>query len=455
MTGSSADRPWQPYQDTAAGEEPSATGEPGETTAVRKVFWRLIPFIFLLFVLNILDRVNINFARLQMLDDLKLSEDVYGAAAGIFFIGYFFFQVPSNLILNRIGARRWIAGIVVAWGLISTGMMFVRTESNFYVLRFLLGLAQAGFFPGMILYLTYWIPARERARATAAFMTASAFSGIVGSPLSGALMQYLDNVSGLPGWQWMFLLEGLPTVVLGCMVPFWMTDRPESADWLTATERSALSERMQREQQQRAEAHGFSLTTAVLNPRVWMLCLLYFALAMAANTFTFYLPQLVRDRFGDVGPFGVGLRVALPYVLAIVAMVVSSAHSDRTGERRWHVAIPAFAAATAWSVSCVCDSPWLNLLLLSVATAAVYSTFGPFWSLPNSFLSGTAAAGAIGLINAVGNLGGYLGPNVFSRVKASTGDFRGGLLVLAAALFIGGVLAICVRHDRAWEKDRS
>lgn len=454
MTGSSADQPWQPYQHTAAAEEPSETGEQCETTAVRKVFWRLIPFMFLLFVLNILDRVNIGFARLQMLQDLRMSEEVFGAAAGIFFIGYFFFQVPSNLILNRIGARRWIAGIVVAWGLISAAMMFVQTERSFYVLRFLLGLAQAGFFPGMILYLTYWIPARERARATASFMTASAFSGIVGSPLSGALMQYLDNAAGLAGWQWMFLLEGLPTIALGCLVPFWMTDRPELAGWLTERERTSLSERMQREQRQRAEDHGFSLFTAVLNPRVWLLCFLYFALAMGANTFAFYLPQLVKDRFAGVGPFGVGLRVAIPYTLSMAAMVISSAHSDRTGERRWHVAFPALVAASAWSLSCVCESPWLNLSLLSVAAAAVYCTFGPFWTLPNSFLSGTAAAGGIGLINAVGNLGGYLGPKVFSGVKESTGSFSGGLLALAGAMFIGGVLAICVRHDRAWENVR-
>lgn len=428
------------------------TDEQLAATMPRKVIWRLIPFIFLLFVLNILDRANVGFARLQMLEELQLSEQVFGLGSSIFFIGYFLFQLPSNLILNQIGARLWIAGIVIAWGIISSAMMFIRGEWSFYVLRFLLGVAEAGFFPGMILYLTYWIPAGERAKATACFMTASAIAGMVGGPLSGALMEYLDQVAGLAGWQWMFLLEGLPTVALGFAVVFWLTDRPEVAQWLTPAERTWLSERMSREDQRRDEQHGFTLLTALFNPRVWLLCSLYFTLAMGANGFALYLPQLVREHFVGRSKLGIGLLSSIPYVLSVVCMVLSSIHSDRTGERRWHVAVPAFLAAVGWGLSAYFQSPWLVLAALSLAALGMYSTFGPFWSLPNSFLSGTAAAGGIALINSVGNLGGFVAPNVISQVKAATNSFTGGLLAMSLTLFIGGVLVLCVRHDRDWEK---
>ena len=421
-------------------------------TVPRKVILRLIPFIFLLFVLNILDRVNVGFARLQMLDELHLSEQVFGLGSSLFFVGYFLFQVPSNLILNRIGARLWIAGIVSAWGIISSVMMFIRGEWSFYTLRFVLGVAEAGFFPGMILYLTYWIPAGERAKATAGFMTASAIAGMVGGPLSGALMQSLDRVAGLAGWQWMFLLEGLPTVVLGFAVVFWLTDRPEVAQWLTSAERTWLSERMSREEKQREERHGFTLFTALSNPRVWLLCLLYFTLAMGASGFSLYLPTLVDGHFPACSKLQIGLLSAIPYSFAVVSMVPSSIHSDRTGERRWHVAVPAFLAAAGWGLSGYLESPWLVLAALSLTALGMYSTFAPFWSLPNSFLSGTAAAGGIALINSVGNLGGFAAPNLISQVKAATQSFKGGLLAMSLTLLIGGVLALCVRHDRAWEK---
>jgi ACS family tartrate transporter-like MFS transporter len=310
-----------------------ASDERFENTVPRKVFVRLVPFIFLLFVLNILDRVNVGFARLQMLEQLQLSEQVFGLGSSIFFVGYFLFQLPSNLILNRIGARLWVAGIVIAWGIISSAMMFIQGEWSFYVLRFLLGVAEAGFFPGMILYLTYWIPAAERAKATACFMTASAISGMLGGPLSGALMQYLDRVGGLAGWQWLFLLEGLPTVVLGFAVIFWLTDRPEVAQWLSTDERAWLGDRMSREVKRREEQYGFTLFTALSNPRVWLLCLLYFTLAMGANGFALYLPQLIREHFPGRSKVQIGLLSAIPYVLSVVSMILSSIHSDRTGER--------------------------------------------------------------------------------------------------------------------------
>jgi ACS family tartrate transporter-like MFS transporter len=421
------------------------------TVVLRKVTLRLIPFIFLLFVLNILDRVNVGFARLQMLGDLGLSEQAFGLGSGIFFVGYFFFQLPSNLVLDRVGARLWIAGIVMAWGTVSAAMLFIRGESSFYALRFLLGLAEAGFFPGMILYLSYWVPARERARAVASFMTASAVAGMVGGPLSGALMQYLDRTAGLAGWQWMFLLEGLPAVALGLAAMFWLTDRPESARWLAPGERAWLSERMRSEERQREKQHGFTLPGTLGNPRVWLLSCLYLTLAMGSNGFALYLPELVRATFPASSKVQIGLLSAIPYSLSVVCMVLWSTHSDRTGERRGHVAVPAFLAALGWGLSGYSQSPWVVLAALSAAAVGMYCTFGPFWSLPNAFLSGTAAAGGIALINSIGNLGGFLAPFMISQVKAATNSFSGGLMAMALTLALGGVLVLFVRHDRAWE----
>ncbi len=423
-------------------------------TVPRKVIWRLIPFMFLLFVLNIINRVNVSFARLQMLPELELSEKVFGFGAGIFFIGYFLFQIPSNLILNRMGARLWIAGIVITWGLVSSSMMFIRDEWSFYVLRFLLGIAEAGFFPGMILYLTYWIPATERARATACFMAAAATAGAIGGPISGALMQYLDRVAGFSGWQWMFFLEGLPTVVMGFVVMFWLTDRPEMAGWLHPEERRWLSAQMDRESQHRQQQHGLTLMTTLANWRVWMLALLYFLLAAAVTGFVYFLPQRVQAKFPDYKLVYIGLLSAIPFVVAIISMVLSGAHSDRTGERRWHVAVPAFLSAVGWALSVYFENRWLVLGAFSLAAAGMYSSFGPFWSLPNSFLSGTAAAAGIALINSVGNLGGFVAPNILSQHKAATNSFSGGMLAMSVTMLMAGGLAICCRHDRTTDKDQ-
>lgn len=431
--------------------ESPAVDERFRAAVLRKVLLRLIPFLFLLYVLNILNRTNVGFARLKMLDELSLSEEVFGMGASIFFIGYFLFQVPSNLLLNHLGARMWIAGIVIVWGLVSSCMMFISGKWSFYLLRFGLGLAQAGFFPGMILYLTYWIPSRERAKATAFFITASAVSGIIGSPLSGAIMQRWENAGNLAGWQWMFLLEGLPTVLLGIVVVFWLTERPEKANWLTAKERDWLHDQMRREQQQREKQYGITMRSVLRNPRLWLLCLLYFSLAMSVSNLVFYLPQLVSERFSDVNKTTLGMLVAIPYLLSVVCMIPCSVHSDRTGERRWHVAVPSFVAAIGFGIAGVSESSWLVLAALSIAAAGMYCTLAPFWSLPNSFLSGTAAAAGIGLINSVGNLGGFVGPNVFSGIKEATNSFRGGLLAMTLTLLVGAVLAICVRHDRNWE----
>lgn len=418
-----------------------------------KVTLRLIPFLFLLYVTNILDRVNVGFARLQMLTDLQMSEQVYALGSGIFYIGYFAFEIPSNLILQRTGARVWIARILVSWGVISCAMMFVTAPWNFYLLRFLLGLAEAGFFPGIILYLSYWFPARMRARATARFMTAAAVTGIVGGPVSGAILQYLDQVAGFAGWQWLFLLEGLPPIFLGLATYYYLTDEPGQAHWLTSSERDWLVTRMSREEQDRVQHHGYTFGRAVREPRVWLLCLLYSTVAMGSNSFGFYQPKVIADHFAEANKFQIGLLAAVPNLVAIVSMICVGIHSDATGERRWHVALSAFVAAAGWAMIATLETPWLVLIGLALAQAGMLSMLPTFWSLPTSFLSGTAAAGGIAFINSVGNLGGFVGPNVIGQVKEYTGSFSGGFLFMAAAMFSGGLLAIAARHDRSLENN--
>ena len=427
------------------------TGEQQETAVMWKVTLRLLPFMFALYVVNILDRINVGFARLKMTEELQMSEKVFALGASIFFVGYFFFEVPSNLIMRRTGARLWMARIMITWGLISAAMMFVTGRWSFYLLRFLLGVAEAGFFPGMILYLTYWFPALERSRAVSRFMTASPIAGVLGYPLSGAVLDYMDKVAGLSGWQWLFLIEGIPSVLLGVAVLSYLTDRPERAGWLTAVERTWLVERMSREEKHREERHGLTLLRAMAYPRVWLLSALYFTVAMGANTFGLYLPKIVEEHFADRSKFQIGLLAAIPSVVAVISMVVSGIHSDRTGERRWHVAVPAFVAAAGWAVSGWVQSPWLVLVALCLAQAGMMSMLGPFWTLPTAFLSGAAAAGGIALINSVGNLGGFVGLNVMGQVKAATDSFAVGLMAMWLVLLIGGVLAVCVPHDASLE----
>lgn len=425
-----------------------------ERATLRAVSLRLLPFLFLLYVFNILDRANVGFARLQFLDDLHLSTEVYGTGVGVFFLGYFLFEVPSNLMLRHMGARRWIARILMSWGVISASMMFVQGPWSLYLLRFSLGLAEAGFFPGIILYLSYWFPARERARAVSRFMTGSAVTGIVGSPLSGAILQYLGGAGGLKGWQWLFLVEGLPTVLLGVLALFYLTDRPEQASWLRPAQRDWLTARMNQEERHRQQHHRLTLLQAFAQPRVLLLCALYFTVAMGSNSFGAYAPQIIKNHFVGASALHIGLLTALPSLGAIVSMVAVGAHSDRSGERRWHVAAPAFVAALGWLMAARLESPWLVLGGLMLAQAGMLSMLAPFWALPTSFLSGAAAAGGIAFINSVGNLGGFAGPQIIGRLEAR-GRFADGLFVLAAVLMVGGLLALRARHDAALENPES
>lgn len=417
--------------------------------AVALVRRRLIPFMFLLYVVAYLDRINIGFAALQMNRDLGFSDAVYGLGAGIFFIGYVIFEVPSNLILHRVGARMWIARIMVTWGLVSAAMMFVQSVTVFYVLRFLLGVAEAGFFPGMLFYLTKWFPARERARAVALFMTATAVAGLIGGPVSGALLQ-MHGVGGLAGWRWLFLLEGLPAVVLGGVVWFYLTEQPEDADWLPGPERAWLIAQLRREREIKEAHERFSVGRALTSGRIWALGALYFLLVTAMYGVAFWLPQIIRNLSG-LHDFAVGLASAVPYLLAAICMVPVARHSDATGERRWHVAVPCAAGALAMFGMTIIDMPIPGLLLLSCAAIGIWAALGPCWALPMSVLSGPAAAAGLALINSVGNLGGFVGPSLVGFAREATNSFAGGLLVVALSLLGAAAVALAVPHNRQLE----
>lgn len=408
---------------------------------VRKLTLRLVPFLFLLYIVAYLDRINVGFAALQMQQQLSFTDSVYGLGAGMFFAGYFFFQVPSNLVLQRVGARRWIALLMMVWGVISASMIFVSGARSFYLLRFLLGAAEAGFFPGVIFYLRNWFPVRARARTVARFMTAAPLAGVVGGPISGALLG-LHLKAGLAGWQWMFLMEGIPAVLLGVAALTYLVDSPERAAWLAGEEREWLLQTLRDE---RVEVVASTGTFSALKiGRIWMLALVYFGLNTVSYGVSLWLPKMIKSLSG-VSNLRVGLLSAIPYVAAALAMVAVGLHSDRTGERRWHTAVPAFAGAIALSAAAYSTSVGPSIFLLSVAVLGVFSMMGPFWSMPTSLLSGTAAAAGIAFINSVGNLGGFAGPYVIGLVRTSTGQFKGGLLLVSAALAMSGVVVLCVK----------
>jgi len=418
-----------------------------DSATLKRVSRRLIPFLFLLYVAAYLDRINVGFAQLQMKSALGFGDTVYGLGAGIFFIGYFLFEVPSNLVLARIGARLWIARIMITWGFVSGAMAFVETPTGFYTLRFLLGAAEAGFFPGVVYYLGLWFPARERATAVSRFMTATAIAGVVGAPLSAWLFT-LDGVHGVAGWQWIFLAEAVPSIVLGVAVLFYLTDRPDAATWLSDAQRAALAATMRSEADAIAAEHRVDLRRALLHPIVWRLCVLYFTLIVGFYGISFWSPQIIQS-FGSLDRVQTALVSAIPYACAAIAMVFVGARSDRTGERRLHIAVAAFVGALGIVATAYLDEPVLGVAALSLAAVGIWSAVPVFWSLPTNFLSGTAAAGAIALINSFGNLGGFVGPYVIGRVHDLTGGYSAGLLVIAASLFGSVALGLGLRRTPA------
>jgi MFS transporter, ACS family, tartrate transporter len=418
----------------------SQQANPLEQRTMGKVSRRLIPFLFLLFVVNYLDRVNVGFASLQMNADLGLSAAVYGFGAGVFFLGYFLFEVPSNLILERVGARYWITRITLTWGLVSAANAFIADAKSFYAMRFLLGLTEAGFLPGVILYMTYWFPARYRAGAVAMFMTSTAASIVIGAPLSGIFLN-LDGLAGLRGWQWLFILEGLPSVILGVVTFFYLTDRPEHAKWLQEDERKWLAVTLQAEHQKKARDGHTSIWKALRDWRVTALILIVFCLISASFGVVMWLAQIVKG-LGGLTPVQIGLLSAIPYAFAMPGMVLWARRSDRMHERRWHFAGAAFVGALGLAVCSYTSDPVITFIALCVTATGVWSTYGVFWTLPTTFLMGTAAAGGIAFINSFGNLGGFAGPFVVGWIKQTTQSFAPALLFLSGLLIFGGALAL-------------
>ncbi len=411
-----------------------------EAAVISRLTWRLLPFLFLLYFVAYLDRINVGFAALEMREQLGFSDKVYGLGSGVFFIGYLLLQLPSNLVLTRVGARRWIAAIIVVWGLVSTSMIFVTTPRSFYVLRFLLGAAEAGFFPGMILYLRNWFPAQARARAVALFVMASPVSGVIGGPISGALLGI--HGAGLAGWQWLFVLEGAPAAILGVVVLYGLADHPHEAPWLTTEEKTWLTETVGREHSlQTAGRDGLLAAFAI--PAVWGLTLVYFTVAACSYGVILWLPTMIK-RASGTSNFATGVISAFPYLAAAVGMAYWGMHSDRSGERRWHLVSAALVGAGALGVAAYVASAAATVATLSVALLASEAMYGPFWAAATSVLKGRTAAAGIALINSLGNLGGFFAPYMIGLMKSGTGGFRGGLLVLATVSAIGGLVAWAV-----------
>jgi MFS transporter, ACS family, tartrate transporter len=420
-----------------------------EQRTMARVSARLLPFVIVCYFVAYLDRVNVSFASLTMNKDLGLSASAYGLGAGVFFLAYAVFEIPSNLLLARFGARRWIARIMVTWGIMSGAMAFIGNETWFYAVRFLLGAAEAGFFPGMIFYLTLWFPAAYRARVIGYFMAAIPLSTVIGAPVSSALLG-LEGVLSMHGWQWLFILEAVPALLLSVAVLFYLTDKPADAGWLSDDERRWLADRLAAEERQREAARHYSVLQALLNPRVLALSLVYFGAVAANYGLSFFLPQIVKA-FG-MSNLQTGFVAAIPYAVGVVGIVWWGKHSDAKLERRFHTGFAIFIAAAGLTVAAFLDDPTAKMVAFSVAGFGIFGCLPVFWTLPTAFLSGAAAAGGIAIINSIGNLAGFVGPSVMGMIKDSTGSFTNGLLVLAGVAVVALVIVLLLRHDTALER---
>lgn len=431
---------------------PPAAAPPAalEASAYAKVTWHLIPFLFVCYIVSWLDRVNVGFAKLQMQSALRFSDTVYGLGAGIFFVGYFLFEVPSNIALHRAGARLWIARIMISWGVLSSLMMFVGSPTGFYALRFLIGVAEAGFFPGIILYLTYWYPARRRGRIVALFLTAIATTSVVGAPLSGWILKSMNGLHGLAGWQWLFLLEGIPSIVMGLWTLVYLDDGIRAARWLRDDEKQLLEQAIEAENAQKT---SHALGHALGDPRVWLLALVYLCFVSGLYAISFWLPQIIKNT-GVKDPFDIGLLTAIPWGVGALGMLWWGRNSDRTGERRWHAALAGFIAGVGMLVSTAYGKQTVaSLIALTVATFGIQATLPVFWSLPTAFLTGGAAAAGIAWINSVGNLGGFVAPFLVGWLKDLTHSTAAGLYVLSGGLVLGGVLVLAFIPARLFRHD--
>ncbi len=402
--------------------------------------WRLMPFLFLLYIVAYLDRINVSFAILQMRGQFGLSDRVYGRASGMFFAGYFFFQLPSNFVLEKVGVRRWISFLMITWGVISCLMIFIRGPVSFYSMRFILGAAEAGFFPGIVLHMKRWFPASARARAVAWFMTANPIAGIIGSPVSGALLGLSGK--GLSGWQWMFLIEGIPAIVLGATVLRTLTDRPSQARWLKDEEKDWLLAKLAVEQQAEV-AGGTRFWAALTSWRILLLSVVYFGVSTTTYGVTLWLPSVITSLSG-LGYFWTGVVAVIPFAVTTAAMVLVGNHSDRTRERRWHTAVPAFAGAAALIIAGYGTSPVMVIGGIGLGLVCAESMVGPFWAMATSQMAGFSAAAGIAVINSLANLGGYFGPDIIGFFRTANGGFRGGLLAIAATVTLSGLVALIV-----------
>ena len=424
--------------------EQASMRSPADAT-YRMIAWRIMPILFAGFILNFLDRSNIAFAKLHMQSDLSLSDTVYGLGAGIFFIGYFVFEVPSNLLLHRLGARLWIARIMVSWGLLSGAMFLIIGPYSFYLVRFLLGLAEAGFVPGVLLYLTFWFPQARRARIVALFYAAVPISGIIGGPLAGLILSATPVQGALAGWQWLFIVEAIPTMLLGLVVYFTMDDTPQQAQWLSADQKHLVVEQLDGRLPEE-ESRAFA---PLADPRVWLLIGVFFGQTMGIIGFSLWLPTLVQAS-GVHDVLLIGLLSAVPYLCAVPLMILNSRHSDKRGERRWHVAVPMLLATAGLLLSIAASAnPPVALLGLTMTAVGILSATPVFWTLPAMFLRGKGAASGFALINAAGNLGGFVGPFFVGYMRDITHSTAPGLLAMAAFLAIGGLLVLAVPQSRA------
>jgi MFS transporter, ACS family, tartrate transporter len=417
-----------------------------EQSGRRRIAIRLLPFLWLLYVIAFLDRVNVAYAALEMSHDLRFSDRVFGLGAGIFFIGYVLLEIPGALIVERWGARRWIARIMITWGIITVFVGFVHTSSQFYAMRFLLGAAEAGFFPGIIVYLTHWFSRRDLAKAVASFMAAQPLSNFIGSPLAGRILRL--HWYGLEGWRWLFILEGIPAVIFGVITFFYLTDRPNQAHWLPENERTWIIRELESEREKKAAIGSFTIGQALRQRDVILLTLIYLLGSTGVYGFTIWFPTILK-RASGLATGTITLLVAIPYLTALVAILLNSWHSDRVQERRWHAAVPLFIGAGALVLAIHSGSHlWTQLGFFSIFAACVYAYQPCFWALPTITLGEYAAAASIGLINAIGNLGGFVGPFVLGYLATRTGSFTPGLVWLLVSLVLAGILVLCVRGFR-------
>ena len=412
----------------------------------RKIAWRIMPIVVIGYIVAYIDRVNVSFAKLQMLGDLKFSESVYGVGAGIFFLGYFAFEVPSNIMLHKVGARVWICRVILTWGVVSALTALVRTPMQFYIARLLLGVAEAGFFPGMILYLTYWFPAHRRAAMVALLMAGNPASGIIGGPLSGFIMQRFAGSRGMAGWQWLFIVEAIPAIVLGVVILLFLDNRVGDAKWLSESERDAVTSDIQQETVSKTH---MSIRSVFTSPRVWLFGAIFFGMEVASYAIGFWQPTIIRQT-GVKDAFQIGVLTTVPYTSALICMMFVGRHSDRTGERRWHVIVPNIVAAAGFILCTQAGSNTpIAMFGLVLSVAGVITGLAMFWALPTSILGGNAAAAGIALINCTGNLGGFFSPAIIGFLKTYTGTLNSGLFLVAACMIASSVLILTLTPPKS------